>query len=432
VLRGEHVMARLQRGRLVPHSLSATDGRARGAAEALIATVDAYVGRPRAELEAALAAHEEEIGGSLDPRRGFRIVRALSKLLDERISWTAPSEADPYTVRTRVFELAAELPEPPATSGGLISSPTHADVLLRVAREMSLDDPLSVMYADRQGAQVVAGFDEPTPEELLLRYNVAQIQGVLYAARELVVDLDPGADARLVFHYVKFMGLVYRVEPRGDGHRILLDGPLSLFGGTRKYGLRLAKFLPGLLLTSPWRLSANVEWRGRDAVLELDSSSPGLATHYAGPRELQERDEDARAAFTRAWQRARDTGGWELRDGPGILPVPSRGSALVPDFTFVNGATGQLAHLEILGFWSERYLVDRVALVREAANRGDRVLLAASDKMTTDPQALEEAASGKVIPFKGRLDVKAVVAALDAPSTSRGSVDHGWSAGTSG
>jgi uncharacterized protein len=418
VLRGEHVMARLQRGRLVPHSLSATDARARGAAQALIATVSAHLAHPRADLEAALAAHEEELGGSLDPRRGFRVVRALSKLLDERLQWAAPTEADPYTVRTRIFELAAELPEPPATSGGLISFPTQADVLHRVAGEMGLEDPLSVMYADRQGAQVVVRFDEPTPEELILRYNVAQIQGVLYAARELVIDLDPGADARLVFHYVKFMGLVYRVEPRGGGHRIRLDGPLSLFGGTRKYGLRLAKFLPGLLLTAPWRLSADVEWRGRDAVLELDSSHPGLATHYAGPRELHERDEDARAAFTRAWQRARDTGGWELRDGPGVLPVPSRGSALVPDFTFVNGETGEVAHLEILGFWSERYLVDRVALVREAAKRGDRVLLAASDKMTTSPEALSQAALGAVVPFKGRLDVKAVVAALDEPDPS--------------
>jgi predicted nuclease of restriction endonuclease-like RecB superfamily len=128
---------------------------------------------------------------------------------------------------------------------------------------------------------------------------------------------------------------------------------------------------------------------------------------------LRERDEDARAAFARAWERARDTGGWKLRDGPGILPVPSRGSALVPDFTFVNGATGEVAHLEILGFWSERHLIERVDLVREAARRGDRILLAASENMKTGPESLAAAAGGPVIPFKGRLDVKGVLAVLE-------------------
>src|SRR3712207_7527780 len=50
--------------------------------------------------------------------------------------------------------------------------------------------------ADRQGAQLLTGFEEPSPEELIARYNVAQVQGVLYAARELVVDLEEGADRK--------------------------------------------------------------------------------------------------------------------------------------------------------------------------------------------------------------------------------------------
>src|SRR3712207_9589607 len=97
------------------------------------------------------------------------------------------------------------------------------------------------MYADRQGARLLEAFERPLPEELIARYNVAQVQGVLYAARELVIDLGEGADARLVFHYVKLLGLIYALERSSGGHRLRLDGPLSIFGGTRKYGLRLAK-----------------------------------------------------------------------------------------------------------------------------------------------------------------------------------------------
>ena len=410
MLRGEHVIARLARGRLVPHRLSPDDGRVVEVARELCDLYTAHLHGPRAELEGRLSGLEEELGPRLDARRGFRIVRALAKLLEELATWEAPTEADPYTVRTRVFELAAALPEPPAAEPGLLEAPTRDDVLLRVASETGLEDVAGLMYADRQGAQLLAAFEEPSPEVLIERYNVAQIQGVLYAAREIVVDLDRGADARLVFHYVKKMGLIYRLEPTPRGYRLHLDGPLSIFGGTRKYGLRLAKFLPGLLLTSPWRLSATVEWKGRDALLELDSEKADLKSHYLGPKDAHEGD-DVREAFVRAWERAKDTAGWRLETGSGVLPIPELKTALVPDFT-LKSAAGETAHLEVLGFWSERNLIERAALLREAKGRGHRVLVAASGKLGASPEALSEAVEGGVIPFKERLAVKDVLAAL--------------------
>ena len=410
MLRGEHVIARLARGRLVPHRLSPEDGRVVEVARELCDVYAAHLHGPRAALEARLSGLEEELGPRLDARRGFKIVRALAKLLEELATWEAPTEADPYTVRTRVFELAAALPEPPAGEPGLLEAPTRDDVLFRVASETGLEDVAGLMYADRQGAQLLGAFEEPSPEGLIERYNVAQVQGVLYAARELVVDLGEGADARLVFHYVKKMALIYRLEPTPRGYRLHLDGPLSIFGGTRKYGLRLAKFLPGLLLTSPWRLSANVEWKGRDALLELDSGKSDLRSHYLGPKDANEGD-DVRTAFVRAWERAKDTGGWGLEAASGVLPFPELKTALVPDFT-LKSAAGERVHLEVLGFWSERNLIERAALLREAKARGHRVLVAVSEKLGASPEALSEAVEGGVIPFKERLAVKDVLAAL--------------------
>jgi predicted nuclease of restriction endonuclease-like RecB superfamily len=411
MLRSEHVIARLSRGRLIPHRLLDDDPRVLEVAEELCEVYAEHMGGPRSRLEEGLATREEELGPRLDPRRGFRIVRALSKLLEERATWTSPTAADPYTVRTRIFELAAALPEPPATERGLLGAPTRDDVLSRVAAETGIEDPAALMYADRHGAQQLEAFEEPSAEELIARYNVAQAQGVLYAARELVVDLGEGADARLVFHYVKLLGLIYALEPTTRGYRLRLDGPLSIFGATRKYGLRLAKFLPGLLLTSPWKLSATVEWKDREASLELDSETSGLASHYLGPREEYEAD-PVREAFVRAWGRAKDTGGWELEEGSGVLSFPEKKAALVPDFTLKRA--GERVHLEVLGFWSERNIVDRVALLREAHRRGHRVLVAVSEKLGASPEALSEAVEGGVIPFKDRLAPKAVLAALEA------------------
>ncbi len=418
MLRGEHVMARLQRGRLVPHRLSAEDERVLEVARELCDLYAAHANGPRSLLEEELTLREEELGPRLDARRGFKIVRALAKLLEERAGWVSPTAADPYTLRTRIFELAAALPEPPASEPGLLETTTREDVLSQVSRETGLEEPAALMYADRRGSQLLGTFDTLSPEALVTRYNVAQVQGVLYAARGLTVDLGAGADARLVFHYVKRLGLIYRLEPLQSGYRLHLDGPLSLFGATRKYGLRLSKFLPGLLLTAPWKLSADVTWRGRETVLELDSSS-GLESHYAGPREVRERDEDVREAFVRAWDRAKDTGGWKLEPGPGILPIPGQKNTLVPDFTLRNTGTDERVHLEILGFWSERSLIDRVSLLREAGRRGHRLLIAASENLGSSPQALSEASGSEVVAFKNRLDVKGVLAALSGPPTDR-------------
>lgn len=422
MLRGEHVIARLARGRLIPHRLSPGDARVLAVAGELCDVYAAHLQRPRAELERRLSGLEEELGPRLDARRGFKIVRALAKLLEELAAWETPEGSDPYTVRTRVFELAAALPEPPAAEPGLLMAPTRDDVLSKVASETGAGDVTALMYADRQGAQLLARFDRPSPEALVGRYNVAQVQAVLYAARELVVDLDEGADARLVFHYVKRMGLIYRLEPTPRGYRLHLDGPLSIFGGTRKYGLRLAKFLPGLLLTSPWRLSASVDWRGREALLELDSGRGDLISHYLGPKDAHEGD-DVREAFVRAWERAKDTGGWNLEAGPGVLSFPELRTALVPDFTLKNAA-GETAHLEVLGFWTERNLVERAALLREANARGHRVLVAASEKLGASPAALSEAVQGGVIPFKERLPAKDVLAALDGTLPAEGGTDR--------
>lgn len=411
MLRGEHVMARLSRGKLIPHRLSPEDGQAREVAGALVALYADHPGKPRAILETELSLLEEELGPRLDSRRGFRILRALAKLLEERATWAAPTEADPYTLRTRVFELAAASPEFPSASS-LLEGNTREDVLSRVARETGVEDPTAVMYADRQGAQLLSSFEPPTPEALISRYNVAQVQGVLYSAKDLTVDLGEEADARLLFHYVKLLGLIYHLEPAKKGHRLLLDGPLSLFGGTRKYGLRLAKFLPGLLLTGSWKLHANVSWKGREAVLELGSEAPGLTSHYKGPADAGEGD--VREAFSRAWDRAKEKHGWKLEAGVGILPIPTLKTALVPDFALRNTATGEKVHLEILGFWSERHLIERVALLREAGRRGHRVLIAAPESLGASPEALSTATRGYVIPFKNRLTAKAVLAALQS------------------
>ena len=63
---------------------------------------------------------------------------------------------------------------------------------------------------------------------------------------------------------------------------------------------------------------------------------------------------------------------------PGMLSdiATAMKTALVPDFT-LKSATGETAHLEVLGFWSERNLIERIISklkhFRRVATRYDKL-----------------------------------------------------------
>ena len=214
MLRSEHVIARLQRGRLVPHRLFAENERVLDTAQTLCELYATHVNAPRTRLEEELTLREEELGPRLDARRGFKIVRALAKLLEERAEWASPTTTDPYTLRTRIFELAATLPEPPAAEPGLLETTTREDVLSQVSRETDLEDP-SRAHVRRSARLTNSGrirrANAGKPYRALQRGTSSG--HTLCRPKEMIVDIEAGADARLVFHYVKRLGLIYRLEP---------------------------------------------------------------------------------------------------------------------------------------------------------------------------------------------------------------------------
>jgi predicted nuclease of restriction endonuclease-like RecB superfamily len=117
---------------------------------------------------------------------------------------------------------------------------------------------------------------------------VAQVQGVLYRASELVITAhrnDPG-EYKLLFRYLKLFRLMTTIEGDADhGYTITIDGPTSLFSGTTRYGLDLAKFLPALLHTTRWEMVAHLAPRtlsdGQQTPnrFTLDASC-ALTSHY--------------------------------------------------------------------------------------------------------------------------------------------------------
>ena len=177
-----------------------------------------------------------------------------------------------------------------------------------------------------------------------------------------------------------------------DGFVLHIDGPLSLFSATNKYGLQMANFLPALLLCGEFRLDAELRWGPkRDSrTFHLDHKD-GLVSHYADtgtyvPAEL--------SAFVDRFRQVAPS--WDLSEATDVLELGREG-VWVPDYKFTHKATGIDVHVEVVGFWKKSSLERLLRLLPEHGPK--RYLLAISDRLKVDESALEDLA-GPVLRFK--------------------------------
>jgi predicted nuclease of restriction endonuclease-like RecB superfamily len=171
-----------------------------------------------------------------------------------------------------------------------------------------------------------------------------------------------------------------------NAHRLRLDGPLSLFSATQKYGLQLALFLPAVLLCRDFELVADVRWGPqRKPKKFLVGPADGLVSHYADagvyvPAELQ--------MFVDLFRKR--IADWELEEEAEVFPLG--GGFWVPDFHLVHRESGKSVLLEVLGFWRRSSAEQHLARLREHVKRP--FLLAVSDQLHIDEAELEGMPAG--------------------------------------
>jgi uncharacterized protein len=362
-------------------------------------------GRTRGELEAELQALE---GDYTD----YRLKRGLAHLLASAFStFEGCSPLEPAELRRRVFALSA--PSVPSPQQSLATLTAVADALGReLARDVGPEQVRAWLYADLPEAHVLTSFEAPTPEGLLQRYNLAQAQGVLYRASQVVITAhrnDPG-EYKLLFRYVKLFGLMAYIEGDADhGFTLTIDGPASLFTPSPRYGLALAKLLPALLHVTRWGLTAAlVPRRGslptpQGTRFTLDAGC-GLVSHYPPG---QPYDSILEQAFAERW--ARTLTPWRLEREVDLIPLP--GSVMVPDFRLVH-PDGRSCVLEIVGYWRPEYLRKKFAQVRRAGR--EDLLLAVSERLNLERAGVRrDDIPARVVWFKDRVLPKAVLDVLE-------------------
>jgi predicted nuclease of restriction endonuclease-like RecB superfamily len=239
-------------------------------------------------------------------------------------------------------------------------------------------------------------------------YDLAQAQAVLLRAARVTVDVEcraPGA-YRALFHKLKFLRLLYSIEPRREGgYRIELDGPFSLFESVTKYGLQLALALPAIRACDAWTLTADLRW-GKERVpltLRLEGQTSANASEPDPPRLS---DEVARLIA--------DLGAietpWQVSPSTDILNLPGAGLC-VPDLVFQHAESGECVYLEVLGFWSRQAVWRRVELVERGLQQ--RILFAVSQHLRVSEEALGDEQLSALYVYKRVMSARTILERIE-------------------
>ncbi len=375
--------------------------RARVLAEALVATTAACVGRPREELSVGLSAID------VGPRE-YRLRDGLVKLIEDRCEFDAAGDADPAAVRHDVFTLASEV----RAGLGAVDRFDRSAIVAEVARRRGTTDEVieRTLFADLRGAHRLVAFEAPSAEALVASYEQAQAQAVLLRAVRVTVDVrcaSVGA-LRAFFRRLKFLRLLHTIAKTKGGHRVVIDGPFSLFESVTKYGLQLALVLPALAACDAWRLEADVHW-GKERVplvFRLSGEGSGHVEPPPLPDEVQEVVRSFKALGT----------SWRVSSNTEVLALPGVGLS-VPDLVFERrgGTARDRIYFEVMGYWSRAAVWKRVELVQ--AGLAKRILFAVSSRLRVSEDVLDGELPGALYIYKQAMSARAIAERLEQLAT---------------
>jgi predicted nuclease of restriction endonuclease-like RecB superfamily len=384
MLTGKLVRVRYAKNKLVPLYVDPSDAGLIALADQLLLAYRGSVGRTRGEIAEDLADFVPEGPRGLLPG-------GLAKLLEDRCEFEVEAEHPPDELREAVFKAAAAGRAKAAKKGKAFDR----DVVLKeVAGALSLtltaEQIDRSLFADLKDEQRVQTFDDISPEHLLNRYNVALAQAILLRCTAMEVRIwgESPARFRQLFRAVKFHRLICTIhETAGGSYTLRLDGPLSLFSSTQKYGLQLALFLPTLLHCKAFDLKASVRWgtQRKDKLFAL-STADGVRSHLSDfgvytPPELQ-MFADSFASKVKGWVLAADPHPINLADG-----------VWVPDFELTHSASGKKVYVEVFGFWRRGDIESHYKKLQKGA--AGKFVLCVGEQMRADED--DEVAFGNAV-----------------------------------
>lgn len=335
--------------------------------------------------------------------------RGMARLIAQKATFETAAPIEPIELRARVFQEAARARTAAAQAG----EPFDRDAVLdAVARTLEVDRSVvdAGLFADLKGAEKLVALMPESADELTRRYELGRVQAVLLKAERLDVELTLGrggfsmdesvqAALRELVGRLKFLQLMFRIEHATQGLVLTIDGPMSVFSGATRYGLKFASALPMLLAAGDVKLSAPVTWgktRSRSTFTFDSRDFPWLPE----PPPLPPVAEHVQKLVADINKQK----GFSATLGEDVFQVPGVG-VCAPDVAVIHEKTGQLVYIDVLGFWSRDAVWRRVEMVERGLDVP--TIFAVSDRLRVDKDALK-AESARLYVYKGVMRAKAL------------------------
>ena len=395
MLTADLLRARVRSGVVRPIYIDADSDELLGRAANLIERFEAGTGETREDFD-------EDLRDLVGDEVTFAVTRGLAKLLHDRSTWEPTCPVPAPELRRLLFERSA-------AHHPIVSTIGRDAVVASVADELGIS-PEQIeqgMYADRKSEHRLTEFRAIEPAALLNRYNLALAQGLLYRAISMTIRVAVRSPNRLrqLFRWLKFHQLMHRAERDDDGWRIEIDGPMSLFSQSQRYGLQMAKFIPALLLTDSWTMSADVRWRDNPKTLRFElTPDDGLRTHLKSRGTAVSREEKLLTA------QIDEKTDWAVSSRARVIDLGGK-DVLIPDFT-LRSPDGREVHVEIVGFWRRSYLERRLDVLR--SHGPSNLVLCVSRRMATEKSDALGELGGAVVDFAEVISLRRVMEAAQS------------------
>ena len=368
----------------------------------------------------------------LESNHDYKLVRGLCALLERRsvfgdvLSTVLASTVNPYSVRQKLFKESA-------ARGLALSATQRKEIIKIVADQMhvSPDEIEAIMWSDKDENLVLTQFDVISPKDLILWYNQSLVQTLLFRCTTLKFNLqgDGGGGMywKQVLRNVKRYGLMYNLEYGGANSNpdfviCVLEGPLSLFKMTDRYGTLLAKLLPSIIQTPTWQITGSIirKTDSGQKIYKFDLSNQNTSQFLRSIHVDKNKDDGAddgylydsalESAFAKKFYQHFDKNDkleWRISREPG--PLVADGKAMIPDFLFEK--FGRKVYLEIVGFWTRDYLdrkaVKLKALFAESGQTGIDLLVAVNSELACSQ--IKNISTGNIFTFNKEVSIKPIL-----------------------
>ena len=377
-----------------------------------------------------LSNNKKETKGELQKRlflyensyNDFKLIRGLIVLLERRCTfkinqsfYSEDKIQDFVTQLPSSFTLRKVLFEESSKCGLPLDHTQRDKIFKNVASKLGIDTNYieKLMWLDQEDYLIIESFSSIEPIHLLGIYNLAIFQTLLFNSVNFEFTVNGGTNWKQVLRTIKRFGLMYNLQKVhknlennfsketqfnknkqdiidnddfksyfNDNIICFIDGPLSIFKLTNKYGVLIAKVIPKIISSHTWNIKASIiknSISGRKLYEFNLSSDSGIYIFNAindrfyNNSQFEDSNDDnlnydssVEAKFVTQFEKFRT--GWKLIREPDPLILPN-GKAFIPDFLFEK--YDKKIYFEIIGFWTPQYLERKFKKIHEIIKTSD-------------------------------------------------------------